>query len=338
MIELGRSRGGRAVVGYRFGTGPSRVSLIAGCHADEPLGPELLRRFVSQLLALPAEHPTFGARTWWIVPHANPDGEVRNMDWAGSLFDDAANTPEISGVDPIEYLRSATREPPGDDVEFGFPRDDHDADARPENAAIVRWWKTDPTPFDLHVSLHGMSVAGGPWFLVDAAWADRCEAFRERCRSKVLELGYRMHNVRRTDDKGFDFIAPGFATRPDSRRMAAHFRASGDVETADLFRPSSMETVRALGGDPLTLVTEMPLFIAPDLAGETPSTDADRARWSDRMTEWRTQLVSGKAEAAVRADIKASGLRPMSLRDQLTLQWATVVAGLELVDRARPTS
>ena len=70
-------------------------------------------------------------------------------------------------------------------------------------------------------------------------------------------------------------LAPGFSTRPDSRAMAAHFRAQGDEATAALFRPSSMEAIRALGGDALTLVSEMPLFVpairTPSLSSTLPS-------------------------------------------------------------------
>ena len=45
--------------------------------------------------------------------------------------------------------------------------------------------------------------------------------------------------------------------------MRRHFLDRGDPETAAVFRPSSMEYVRSLGGDPLTFVSEMPLFLLP---------------------------------------------------------------------------
>src|SRR6201747_1825330 len=41
---LGHSRRGVGIEGYRFGRGELHVSLIAGCHADEPVGPAMLRR------------------------------------------------------------------------------------------------------------------------------------------------------------------------------------------------------------------------------------------------------------------------------------------------------
>ena len=59
--------------------------------------------------------------------------------------------------------------------------------------------------------------------------------------------------------------------------MSEYFMAAGDPVTASLFRPSSMETVRSLGGDPLTLVSEMPLFITPGV-GEVLGTAGSDTR------------------------------------------------------------
>lgn len=43
--------------------------------------------------------------------------------------------------------------------------------------------------------------------------------------------------------------------------MRTFFHERGDDATAALSRPSSMEFVRGLGGDPFTFVSEMPLFL-----------------------------------------------------------------------------
>ncbi|MCB1036733.1 MAG: peptidase, partial [Acidobacteria bacterium] len=80
---------------------------------------------------------------------------------------------------------------------------------------------------------------------------------RNKLTRTVSQMGFGLHDVDRKGEKGFHRIGPGFCTRPDSRAMAAFFIARGDAETAALFRPSSMELVRSLGGDPLTLVSEM---------------------------------------------------------------------------------
>ena len=49
-IELGRSRENRPIYGFRTGNPAGRrVSIIAGAHADEPVGPELARRLVNAM-------------------------------------------------------------------------------------------------------------------------------------------------------------------------------------------------------------------------------------------------------------------------------------------------
>jgi hypothetical protein len=48
--EIGSSVEGRPIHGFIIGGGPLRVSMIAGSHADEPVGPETLRCFVEWLL------------------------------------------------------------------------------------------------------------------------------------------------------------------------------------------------------------------------------------------------------------------------------------------------
>lgn len=276
---LGRSREGRPIGAVRFGRGPRRVSLIAGCHADEPVGPRLLRHlagYLAELSERSTDDPLLARYSWWIVPHANPDGAARNASWQAG---------EPDAYDLAAYLAGVERENPPEDVEFGFPageegplgaRDPGRRKApavtgasatarrpRSENRAIYDWWRRAEGPFALHASLHGMALAEGPWYLVEPAWRDRCGTLMERCAGATRRLGYRLHDVDRGGEKGFVRVAPGFSTRPDSRALRRHFLARGDEETATAFRPSSMEAVRGLGGDPLTLVSEMPLFLAP---------------------------------------------------------------------------
>ena len=56
-------------------------------------------------------------------------------------------------------------------MEFAFPRAIDDDGARPENRAVFDWWQKAEAPFDLHVSLHGMAFAGGPWYSSELFWA-----------------------------------------------------------------------------------------------------------------------------------------------------------------------
>ncbi|MYA33296.1 MAG: peptidase [Gemmatimonadales bacterium] len=316
---LGSSREGRPVRGYRFGRGREAVSLLGGCHADEPVGPRLLRRLAGYLAGLDADDPMLTRHQWWIIPHINPDGECRNAPW---------QDPDTDAYDLGRYLALKVRELPGDDIEFGFPRDAADPGARPENRAAYDWWRTCDRPFALHVSLHGMGFAAGPFFLIDGAWKKRCEALKASCRQCALGLGYVLHDVERHGEKGFFRFERGFASRPDSRRMAAHFEALGDSVTASRFRPSSMEAVRTFGHDTLTLVSEMPLFILPGVGDRPGPPDPVAERWKRRLDGWRSELSAGAAPDAVSAEASEDGLVAMPVRDQMALQWTLIAAGL----------
>ncbi|HYG63255.1 MAG TPA: M14 family zinc carboxypeptidase [Thermoanaerobaculia bacterium] len=325
---IGRSRQGRDIVGHVLGTGGPHVSLIGGCHSDEPVGPEMLRRLAGFLAALPADHPLLISFTWYVVPHVNPDGEAVNSAWSGHPLPavDSRGAPDRV-YDLGLYLRHVMREPPGDDMEFGFPRDEEDAGARPENRAVAAFL-SEGAPFALHGSFHGMAFATGPWFLIERAWTDRTAGLRESLRRRVRDLGYRVFDVDRGGEKGFSRIDEGFTTRPDSVAMRAYFLEKGDPAMAERFRPSSMEYVRSLGGDPFTLVSEMPLFLRPLEEGESGRPDDPRFRaWLERMATLRD------AEE-VRAEAERQGVRGMPLRDQMRLQLAFLEEALRAVASA----
>jgi len=327
--EIGRSRAGRPILAYAIGTGPLRVSLVAGCHADEPVGPRFLQRLVCYLASEDGAGPRRAA-TWSVIPHINPDGAVANAAW---------QTPGAAHYDIASYLRHRVRELPGDDIEFGFPRGVDDDGARPENRAAWEFWRAG-APYDLHVSMHGMSVAAGPYFLVERSWWPRCTEMAAVLTRMVEEVGYALHDVERHGEKGFHRLGRGFCSRPDSRAMRQHFLALGDPDTAARFRPSSMEAVRELSGDTLTLVTEMPLFITPGVGVELGPPDPVLMRWRDRIAEWDARIRAEKekeasgtsrVQAALRDEALEAGLTAMPVRDQMRFQWAFIQAGLGAV-------
>ncbi|MGW8282152.1 MAG: M14 family zinc carboxypeptidase [Gemmatimonadota bacterium] len=324
---IGESVEGRPIEAYRLGSGPHRVSLLAGCHADEPVGPALLRHLVGFLTRLPAHDDLRRNVEWWIVPHVNPDGEQRNRGW---------QVPFPEAFDPVVMLQGAVRELPGDDLEFGFPRDELDDGARPECRALYDWWRESGGAFDMHVSLHGMGFGAGPWFLLEPGWIGRTRTLRETCRRRTLALGYELHDVERSGEKGFHRIERGFCTRPDSGSMRAHFLDRDDPETASRFRPSSMETVRALGGDPLTLVSEMPLFLTPGVGTSLGPPDPELETWKRRIAAWREALSGPDPDRErIATEMRSAGLRSMPVRDQMELQWTFIAAGLIEVGRSR---
>ncbi len=319
--EIGKSRTGRPIRAHRFGGGPTTVSLIAGNHADEPAGPRLLDLLARYLSCQEADSPLLNEYSWWLVPHSNPDGRELNASWQDSLRE---------SVELGRYLKYSRRELPGDDMEFGFPRDGADVEARPENLAIAKWW-SESGGFDLHASLHGMGFAAGPWFLIDPAWRECCEHVIKRCSSAVRNLGYRLHDVERFGEKGFCRIERGFCTRPNSNAMREFFLERGDSETAQKFRPSSMEYVRGLGKDTLTLVSEMPLFILPRVGEVLGPPDPAAEQWRAQIENWRARLADGADCEEISSEGAQQGVTAMPLCDQMRLQWVFICSGLEQI-------
>ncbi|HIG76038.1 MAG TPA: hypothetical protein EYQ24_16090, partial [Bacteroidetes bacterium] len=175
---IGESEEGRPIAGVTLGYGPQVVTLVAGAHADEPVGPETLRHIVIDGL---------GARDWGaeggglaalferftfrIIPHVNPDAEARNQAWI-TRWEALSDRP----ADLLaHFLRHRRREPPGRDLEFGYPA------MRPENRAATEFLFGDRPPLALHASLHGMAISEGALLLIEKEWlhADRAEPLRE---------------------------------------------------------------------------------------------------------------------------------------------------------------
>ena len=317
---IGYSRGQKAIHALSIGTGENAVSLIGGCHADEPVGPLFLRRFCNYLENLSSDHFLLKNFNWWIVPHANPDGEIINQKW----YDDNDDEYDI-----IKYLKYRVRELPGDDIEFGFPKESHCSGLRPENKALYDFWQSAGKDFWLHASLHGTMKAAGPWFLIEHSWQNRSESIQEKCKLQVSKMGYKLHDYNRHGEKGFHRISEGFCSRPDSISMRNHFLELGDNQMADKFYPSSMETIRQMSSDALTIVSEMPLFILPHLEKCDDWPHPHWQEWSDKINRWK--LLVNDNEEQVRSEITSSGIKAMPVKDQMTLQWRYITAALEEV-------
>jgi hypothetical protein len=322
--EIGRSREGRPLLGHRFGAGELGVSCIGGCHADEPVGPEMLERLAAYLAGLTPGHPLLEHFHWLLVPHVNPDGRERNLPWSEDRVSlrDARGQPD-EGFRLERYVLETVRELPGEDVEFGFPRLAGDEGARPENRAVAGFLASRG-PLALHLSFHGMGFGHGPWFLLEPFWVERTRVLRANLTERTRRLGYRLHEVDRGGEKGFWKIGRGFTTRPDSRAMRDYFLARDDAATAARFRPSSMEHARSLGGDPLAAVSEMPLFLLPE---EGPLADPALPRLE--------RLERIRAAVRERGDRTAGhlGIRAFPVRDQMRLQLALLDEALRAVAR-----
>ena len=93
-----------------------------------------------------------------------------------------------------------------------------------------------------------------------------------------------------------------------------------------------METIRSLGGDPLTPVSEMPLFLAPGVGKRLGPPDPALEVWRSRITDWRRRLDGGEDRAAVSREAAEAGMSAMPIRHQMELQWRLITAGIEQVE------
>lgn len=324
---IGRSEEGRPIAGVRLGVGPRAVSLVAGAHADEPVGPETLRTLVLEGLAARDWGAEAGGLedllqrfTFRIVPHVNPDGEAANRAWIERWDpDDREGTLEA-------YLRHRRREPPGRDIEFGYPN------LRPENAAASAFLFGDG-PVVLHASLHGMGFSEGALLLVETGWIDTeaVRPLREAFAGAAAEAGLPFHDHDRDGEKGFHYHGPGFWTTPTGTAMRAHFEAAGDPDTAAGFHNASMEqaaeagTDASLGRPPLCVVTELPLFHLGAAYHRTPGEPALLHQLQDATPA----LLESVPEAVPLLD--ALGLRPLPLETQVRLHLRVLDLALDVV-------
>ncbi|MDX1420236.1 MAG: M14 family zinc carboxypeptidase [Rubricoccaceae bacterium] len=323
---IGRSEEGRPIAGVTLGYGPRRVTLCAGAHADEPVGPETLRRLVLEGLAArdwgaadDGLHALFERFTFRIVPHVNPDAEARNQPWV-QVWNDGAPVEETLRA----FLAERLREPPGRDVEFGYPV------MRPENRAVSRFL-FDYTPIALHASLHGMAFAEGALLLIERRWAARVDGLKRGFAGAAAEAGLGLHDHDRKGDKGFRYYGPGFWSTPEGRAMQQHFLDAGDPAMAARFFLSSMETAVLTGRDsegatPLCLVTEIPLFHLAAAYDHAPGVPARYDRLREELPERTLAARHGEPLGEV---VEAYGIEAVPLETAVRLHLRVLELGLE---------
>ncbi len=309
--EIGRSENDRPLLGVVMGEGSVAVSLISGAHADEPVGSITLLHLIRALSAGNAAAEALLQRyCFCIVPHANPDGAEANRSWIEQW------------PDPVACLKSVERELPGRDIEFGYPA------GRVENAAVSAFLSAHG-PFALHMSLHGMLVSEGGLLLIERTWADRTKALRQQYADALRNAGLRLFDHDRGGEKGFEYLGPGFATTPRGAAMREHFLACDDPQTAALFRDSSMEYAQSLGGDPLCLVTELPLFVLENqVVPPEPGRPTTHLLFRSQLPQWRLQAQRG---GDLREALAPFGIRALDVAMAIRLQRRALSLGLTAI-------
>ena len=318
LRQIGRSTEGRPLDGDSYGEGPLKISLIAGAHADEPVGPRTLERLAGWLETEPAAKPLLEKATFSICPDINPDGRERNSTWTGS-----------SPTDLRDYLRRRERESPGDDVEFGFP-ETGGRPARKENLVTADFLR-ERGPFNFHASLHGMAFAEGAWYLVNRREPADTANLRENLGAFTASLGMGFHDWDRQGEKGFFRIAPGFCTTPTSSAMKRHFEELSQPLEAEKFLPSSMEYAASLGGDPLCMVSEIPLFLITPTPPGSSTPGANFIDLLQRLPEAWAEFESGREEGLLELEDLFS-LKPVPERTAMKLQLGMIFLASGLLE------
>jgi len=188
-------------------------------------------------------------------------------------------------------------------------------------------------PFGLHMSLHGMGFSEGAMLLIERHWAGRTGRLREGFVRAARAAGLRLHDHNRKGEKGFFYIEPGFTTTPEGEAMRAHFRALGDEATAARFHDSSMEFVRTLGGDPLCVVTELPLFVVAQRAPHRAGHPAAYLAFKDQLPQL---TLRASRDQDISEALAAFGVQPLGLAEAMRLQLRAVALGVEAFSEALP--
>lgn len=309
FLDIGFSEEGRPISAVIMGQGSRTVILLAGAHADEPVGPETLRWFVREGLRQNDQlKPIWERFRFIILPHINPDGENRNQPWI-------TRWPSLEA-----YLAHAARELPGRDLEFGYP------DLRPENRAVADFLRAY-APFAGYVNLHGMGFAEGALLLIERHWSFRTEKLQQAFVEAVEAAGLALHDHNRKGEKGFFYLGPGFMTTPEGEAMRTFFEVQGKPQYAQHFRLSSMEFVRSLGGDPLCLVTELPLFVVQHRPSP-PGIPQAYLELREQLPELRLRALKGRLLEEAR---RLFGLYPIPLAKAMRLQLQLIGFMLEAI-------
>ena len=247
---IGTSESGRALFAYRMGPpdGPL-VSIVAGAHPDEPAGPlaamELARRYYTS--------PILQAVQFAVVPHLDVDGTHEQGTWLAK-YDEL--------IDPLLFLEHRLRRLPGADREFAWPGAPWTGCVLKENCVADEFLKQSG-PAIAHLSLHGMAIAEGAWFLLDHELMRDAQLWQD-LRRATFDTNLNVHESFRHGEKGFRRAGHGFCTIPNAAAMR-RWALTENPRFKNSFGYSSMEAAcqraYAVGTrPPLCAVSEFPLL------------------------------------------------------------------------------
>ena len=152
----------------------------------------------------------------------------------------------------------------------------------PEPQAVHNYFNTQG-PSIAHLSLHGMAIAAGCWFLLDGPAQHHAGIWRD-CLQIAETSGLGLHEFYRYGDKGFRRMGHGFC-RPRGPAMRRWAQATNQPRLAAGFGYGSMDDARARNARhgkpaPYIGVSEVTLLHSTHPAPTTGWRDAFCQRWT----------------------------------------------------------
>lgn len=286
---IGHSEAGRPIHAYRMGPKDRPlVSIVAGAHPDEPAGPLA----AMQLAHRYQESPLLQAVQLAVVPHLDVDGSHEQIPWLAA-YDEL--------IDPLLFLEHRLRRLPGADREFAWPGAPWGGTVLQENLAADAFFNACG-PAIAHLSLHGMAIAEGAWFLLDQHLI-RDSQLWQNLRHVAQSVELPLHESVRHGDKGFRRAGLGFCTIPSGAAMR-RWALQTEPRFKDSFGYSSMEAAsrraQAQGAPPpLCAVSEFPLFAVQHRGdgawrsrfAQIPFADEPASAWQELSRCYRIKRV-----------------------------------------------
>lgn len=318
FYEIGLSQEGHKLFGIKIGTGAMKVSLIAGCNADEPIGPYMIKCFLAWLKQSSSGNELLKKWTFYIIPQMNPDGALRNKNWTTL---------------PLSlklFLEKSDRDLPGEDLEFGFPESTENTNIRPENKAAIDFLGGHGS-YHAHFSLHNLSIGGGVWFLIGKNHSGDCFQLQAKLKGISEKFNVPLYDIDRKGEKGFFRLSAGFSTTPSSILIKKYLADHNHLDWSEKIHSSSMEFIENLGGEPLTLVSEIPYFLCPKLKSiKTEDEQKLKQFLQNELQRSAIELKEGSQDLYNNI-MEIWDIQPIPFNDQIRLQFRTILCALSEV-------
>lgn len=314
-FEIGHSQAGYKLFGIKIGNGNLKASIIAGCSADEPVGPYMVKCFLAWLKQSASGNELLKKWTFYIIPQMNPDGALRNKSWT-----------ELP-LSLMMYLEKSKRDLPSEDLEFGFPGSNSSNNIHPENKAAAEFLGPHG-PFHAHFSLHNLIVGGGAWFLIDKKHSNDSFQLQAKLKGIAEKLNVPLYDIDRKGEKGFVRLSAGFSTTPSSAELRKYYQEHSHPDWAENTHLSSMDFIENLGGEPLSLVSEIPMFYSLKIRSvKTPEELKLKHFFQSELLKCAKALQAGDRELYERIMLEWN-IQPISFKDQIRIQFRTILCAL----------